>query len=510
MPASTTERPAQVLVRADASSTTGLGHVMRSLTLAQALDAAGLEVRFEGSGLPAEVTRRLPSTLGLCGGPKEPGGRLDGSSVAGKEPDLAIVDGYHFGADFFEVLEEAGTSYAVIDDNGDTPARAPTLVLNQNPHAEAGLYRHLAGAPSLLLGLEYALLRPELVQLAGEPSVQHRDGVLVAMGGSDPLGLTTPIAQAVASGDRPVLAALGPSHPQRDRVVRHLAGVSGVRVVEPDEYLRTLATCEIAVLAAGSSLWEAACLGTPTVGVIVAENQRRCSRAALQQGLIASLADATIDTPDTVASLVAARVRAGTPQPHDTPPIDGRGAERAAEAIGSRIQTTSDAVPSAELTMRPATRADADFLRSLRNESDVVSASRTDQPVDAATHAAWLSNSLASRTRRLFVVCLDSQPIGQARLDSVADGEWVSIALAADYRGKGLGTEVLRTVKAVARGDLLAEVRKANERSLALFRRCGFADSGSDQDFVHLRWAGARERATYTGNPHKKVDSHAD
>ncbi len=48
----------------------------------------------------------------------------------------------------------------------------------------------------------------------------------------------------------------------------------------PSDYVTTLATAEVAVLAAGSSLWEAACLGTPTIAVVVADNQRAAASEA--------------------------------------------------------------------------------------------------------------------------------------------------------------------------------------------------------------------------------------
>ena len=57
-------------------------------------------------------------------------------------------------------------------------------------------------------------------------------------------------------------------------------------MIEPDDYEVTLATCELAVLAAGSSLWEAVALGTRTVAVVVAQNQRRLATAAADLGLV--------------------------------------------------------------------------------------------------------------------------------------------------------------------------------------------------------------------------------
>jgi ribosomal protein S18 acetylase RimI-like enzyme len=141
------------------------------------------------------------------------------------------------------------------------------------------------------------------------------------------------------------------------------------------------------------------------------------------------------------------------------------------------------------LAIRLATRADADFLRELRNEPAVVAASRTDQVVDRSTHRQWLEATIQSPHTELFVVSADEVPIGQARLDAADDAEVVSIAIAPVARGLGHGSEVLAELKRIARHDLLAEVRTSNAASLNLFRRAGFVETAVDGDFAILRWS---------------------
>ncbi len=132
---------------------------------------------------------------------------------------------------------------------------------------------------------------------------------------------------------------------------------------------------------------------------------------------------------------------------------------------------------------------DSAFLMELRNDPAVIRASRVDEPVQQAEHLAWLRSSLERSDRRLFVVCAGDLRVGQARLDRTAVGEVVSIVLDRTRRGLGYGRATLTALQAEARGDLLAEVRRDNAASLALFVSVGFeVVTESSEGFVQLRW----------------------
>jgi spore coat polysaccharide biosynthesis predicted glycosyltransferase SpsG len=51
-------------------------------------------------------------------------------------------------------------------------------------------------------------------------------------------------------------------------------------VIAQVDYITELASSSLAILAAGSSLWEAAALGVPSIGLIVADNQVNLARAS--------------------------------------------------------------------------------------------------------------------------------------------------------------------------------------------------------------------------------------
>lgn len=136
----------------------------------------------------------------------------------------------------------------------------------------------------------------------------------------------------------------------------------------------------------------------------------------------------------------------------------------------------------AEVTLRPASAADEDLLLAWANDPTTRAASFHPATIDPAEHRAWLAHRLASPTTRLLIGLVDEQPVGQVRVDVVAEGTAeISISIAADRRGRQLGGQLLAAAIEAGRSDpdlaigrFLARIRLENEVSIRLFERAGF------------------------------------
>ena len=121
------------------------------------------------------------------------------------------------------------------------------------------------------------------------PVRETAERVLITLGGTDPAGATPLVIRAfdqlppgafqlgviVGSGN-PHLEAINQAaeqSPHRVAVRRSVADMSAA-----------MASADIAVSAAGSTLWELAYMGVPTIALIVAEGQRPAAQAYAAQG----------------------------------------------------------------------------------------------------------------------------------------------------------------------------------------------------------------------------------
>ena len=273
------------VLRADASSSIGVGHVMRSLSLGEALLDEGFGVEL----VSFELAPSLQSLAASCGITVvelscAPRSNEDAQFVLQRNANIVVVDGYEFSREFFAVLEASSTPFAVVDDNAETNAHSPSAVINQNPHASASMYAHLQSNPKLLLGLQYAMVRKEVREVAAMNLSSREGEVFVAMGGADFLGLTAPIVEALAETGLQIRVAVGHANTQRAHIQKLADQFGHVTLIEQQDYVSSLASAHVAILAAGSSLWEACAVGTPSIGLVVADNQFASANAAKKLG----------------------------------------------------------------------------------------------------------------------------------------------------------------------------------------------------------------------------------
>jgi len=307
----------------DAGEEAGLGHFKRCTALARVLASRGASVEILVSGaVDAALATVAPDVT-----PR----RLDWwdapshvlEALAGRGIDAIVVDSYHADTALLAKLRHSAV-VAAIDDLADRPLPVD-VVINGAWHAERLAYRTPADALRLL-GPRYALLDPAFA-VPPSPEVGDQIGrVLVTLGGA------TPAAQTVAA-----TAAVRAALPSASLdVAGGLASVSaiadGVTVHGPLPSLRPLlAAAQLAVTAAGMTIYECLATATPTVAVCLADNQRPNLEHLGAAGLIVASDFATLAA--TVARIAADRPLRERLAAAGRRLIDGRGAERVAEAI---------------------------------------------------------------------------------------------------------------------------------------------------------------------------------
>jgi UDP-2,4-diacetamido-2,4,6-trideoxy-beta-L-altropyranose hydrolase len=291
----------KLLIRVDASTKIGTGHVMRCLALAQALqDESGEAIFALATHAPSLESRLKSEGMKVVHLDVEFGSIEDASQTSELAHSCAchwvVVDGYHFLGKYQRIIKDAGLSLLFIDDYGHTEHYYADFVLNQNVYAHEGFYQNRESYTKLLLGTKYALLRREFSQWQGWereiPLVARK--ILVTLGGADPDNVTLKVIQALQEATVEELEAVvvvGGSNPHYERL---LAAVEKSEVsIELRRNVTNMpelmAWADEAVAAGGSTNWELAFMGLPSLGIIVAQNQVEIIETLANQEIITSL-----------------------------------------------------------------------------------------------------------------------------------------------------------------------------------------------------------------------------
>jgi len=193
---------------------------------------------------------------------------------------LLVVDHYGRDATFEKLCRPWTQRILAIDDLANRPHDCE-LLLDPMPGRKAERYRPAVPQRcQLLLGTEYALLKPEFA--AARPAALERRRapvlrrVLVAFGSTDPVDATSACLEALAfSGlDIDIDVVLGSAAPRLARVQKRVETMRRTRLhVETDSMADLMAAADMALGAAGGTSWERCCLGLPAFVTVLAENQ---------------------------------------------------------------------------------------------------------------------------------------------------------------------------------------------------------------------------------------------
>jgi len=279
----------RVLIRADASSQIGIGHVIRCLTLARQLTARGATVSFACLELPGHQLARIAEAgHGVFALPAQ-GDELVALDALLPGPlcfDGIIVDHYGLDARWESAARRWTRRIMAIDDLADR-SHACDLLLDQNYTASAAAYRALVpDACEILAGPRYALLG-EAFRQARAPGADGSRRVLVSFGGFDQAGMTLKTLQALEGIDDVQVQCIA------GQAIPDLAALQALVARRPGWEVQTfvhdlpqrMANAALFVGAGGGTTWERAAMGLPSLCVSVADNQVGNAQALARDGM---------------------------------------------------------------------------------------------------------------------------------------------------------------------------------------------------------------------------------
>jgi UDP-2,4-diacetamido-2,4,6-trideoxy-beta-L-altropyranose hydrolase len=368
--------PLSVCFRADAATWIGIGHVMRCLTLADALRERGHRCQFicraHSGNLIAHIRSKghavieLPGTGEALPEPAAGTDQLDHAAWLGcdwsedaaqalaalsENPvDWLVVDHYALDVRWESQLRAVCSRIMVLDDLADR-AHDCDLLLDQTLGRRTSEYaRWLSRPAELLCGSQYALLRPEFAEWRSK-SLQRRDTgqirhLLISMGGVDQHNATGQVLTVLNTADLPpnarVTVVMGARAPWLEQVRQQAGKMAIPVVVETDvrDMAGLMAVSDLAVGAAGATSWERCCLGLPAIMVVLAANQSGVAAGLKKAGaaeIIASSQQIEAGLPPLVESLLASPERCREMSERAARVTDGAGTARVTQYLEAMI-----------------------------------------------------------------------------------------------------------------------------------------------------------------------------
>jgi len=332
--------------RVDFSDQIGLGHLMRCITLADALHDRGYKCHFISRVVsnPDLVTRTKHNFIQLTANK----GKLEfqGSDysswlgVAWQQdaeetvaiieklaPDWLIIDHYAIDYQWENILKNYCAKILVIDDLANRQHACDMLIDSNFGRVPTDYSNLVPEFTHIFTGSEYVMLKPEFTLLR-EKARKRRDdnpeinNILVFLGGGDPENTTERALSALLKltwdTEPRVIVVLGAANPNSDLIRAYLDAypLSSELHIDTGNMAELTYGADLAIGASGGATWERCCLGLPTLSVVIAENQQFASENLGKAGLveninmnssleteIATRLQKLLDTPERVKSM---------------------------------------------------------------------------------------------------------------------------------------------------------------------------------------------------------------
>lgn len=337
-----------ILIRADANREIGTGHLMRCLSIAEQLNKEEIVFLVADEYGKEIVEKRGFASLVLYTDYKDMENEISmiAQLTCQLPVEMILIDSYYITRNYISEVSEL-TSVTIIEDVLSEVYPANNI-LNYNIYAKEDAYRkkyeeeEIDRKPRFLLGAKYAPLREQFLNV----NYQIKDkvsSILITNGGADPLNLTVKTLEELIAVEEfedytyhvvsgvfnPNIETLRKMKKERKNIIIH-ENISNMAEL--------MKTCDIAISAAGSTMYELSAVGIPTITYAFVENQDQIANEFAKEKLALYAGDSKTKLEERV-SLIKKKVEILVCEPqirkdmHQAliKKVDGLGAKRIAE-----------------------------------------------------------------------------------------------------------------------------------------------------------------------------------
>ncbi len=468
-----------IVFRVDGDANLGLGHVMRCLTLANVFNQSGYEILFICSQASVVVGQYIENSNFQVqyisqGDTAEFDAKQCLGIIKGLNVYMLVVDHYQIGECWESLIRVRGIRIMVIDDLANRQ-HVCDILLDSSYGRKEYEYKPLTNPQcQYLLSSEYCLLRPEFNNSSAQARIKREqtkkiDNILINFGATDHKRLSIRCIDTIQKlnfeGDIHVLIS---STSKWLMAFKEVCGTStNIKLhVDAKNVATLMLSADLAIGSVGTSSWERCCLGLPTIGIVVADNQINISNQLVKLGVmeLATMDNLNKSLQYYLISFDLENWKSMSNKSFDV--CDGLGVQRVSRAV---LESNSSIV------LQPMAKKDESILFSWQCEPGNRKHSGIAQIPDIDEHSAWYASSLNDTSRRMWLVLFNGEKCGYVRLDVQHNTEEVSVLISQKYRKLGLARDAINELKNLCLfGVLDAQVAADNSASISLFKNLGF------------------------------------
>lgn len=462
----------------------GLGHISRCTSLYDEIENFEYEAVFyifgEIEGIELLKDRKVYSVNWM---------EEDYITENVKSEDLCIVDSYLATQELLESISLRAKKVLYIDDTNRINYPRGIIV---NPSLDvSGMNYSKTQSRDYLLGPEYIILRSSFLRMERRTVRNSVCKVIITMGGSDFRQLTPAIINEVSSCYPHIQfdVIIGAAFTNLDEIsALSYSNVSLHYNIDENTMREMMISADVAITAAGQTIYELIATRTPFIPIQIAENQSNNIHSIQKLGLITksilySSQSFISDLNVSFTQLLDFKVRKNLIKKFENI-IDGKGRRRIIDKL------TADEIDP--ITLRAITFSDCDLIYEWASDELVRKNAFNPDKIDYESHKEWFQSKLCSRNTFMYIILAGNAPVGQIRIDIENDCGIIDYSIDSDHRGRGFGKAALREVGENIRKDcprlkmLIGRVKFDNTSSQKAFESANF-EKDKKKDYFEYR-----------------------
>lgn len=291
----------KIFIRADGGYGIGMGHIMRMVTLAKQLQEyyevifiCRIGKKFEAGINEAKKEYRVLQIRGI---------NITEEVIELQQSENAqciITDSYEVDENYFDALKPYFRVTCYVDDVNICRMNVD-LIINQNITAYKYTYNTYPNKNTkFLLGSKYLILRDEFIKEYSKDIKQTVKTMMITVGGMDDKFLTLKLVRALKDIRLKKYIIIGQSF--REELISELKKYESDEVVLcfNAKMSSIMEKSDLAISSCGSTLYELCAMKVPTIGIVVASNQKEIAKLMNERGIIIDIGDVDLINFDNI------------------------------------------------------------------------------------------------------------------------------------------------------------------------------------------------------------------